>query len=228
MLTEDPAGEFPRPRPDLDPGPEACSGAGKTVIVSGGSRGLGLNWSRVSSSAGSASRRSAGVRSEFIDSVERRQKGFYWSAIDSAEFEALPGFVNEVLDRFGRIDVLVNNAGQGVEGVLPTMRVSEIVEAVDVNLTATLVLCQTCSRVMLRQGAGCVINISSINALRGQGGVRYTARQKPRWTGLRGASRVNSDLAIFASTRSPPDTLKATWSKACRRNAKVGSSGARP
>ncbi len=92
--------------------------------------------------------------------------------------------MNEVLDRFGRIDVLVNNAGQGVEGVLPTMRVSEIVEAVDVNLTATLVLCQTCSRVMLRQGAGCVINISSINALRGQGGVAIYSATKAALDGL--------------------------------------------
>jgi 3-oxoacyl-[acyl-carrier protein] reductase len=89
-----------------------------------------------------------------------------------------------VAERFGRIDVLVNNLGMAVEGVLPTMRTQDIGEAVEVNLTAALVLSQACSRVMLRQGRGCIVNISSVNAVRGHAGVAVYSATKAGLDGL--------------------------------------------
>ena len=99
--------------------------------------------------------------------------------MDGRDHDALRAFVASVVERvFGRIDVLVNNAGIAVEGILPTMQPKDIVEAVDVNLTAALMLSQACSRAMLRQGSGCIINISSVNAIRGHSGVAAYSRPK--------------------------------------------------
>jgi 3-oxoacyl-[acyl-carrier protein] reductase len=89
-----------------------------------------------------------------------------------------------IADRFGRIDVLVNNLGIAVDGVLPTMRTQDISQGVQVNLTAALVLSQACSRVMLRQGRGCIVNISSVNAIRGHTGVAVYSATKAGLDGL--------------------------------------------
>jgi 3-oxoacyl-[acyl-carrier protein] reductase len=164
---------------------DASEGVGRIAVVSGGSRGLGAELVSGFLNRGFGVATFSRTRNAFVDSTERRM-GFCWSSIDSADFATLRGFVSAVADRFGRIDVLVNNAGQGVEGVLPTMRAHDIVEAVDVNLTAALVLSQACSREMLRQGSGCIVNISSINAIRGHEGLAVYSATK---AGLDGFTR---------------------------------------
>ena len=80
--------------------------------------------------------------------------------------------------RFGGIDLLVNNAASGVDGVFPTMRDQDILAAVELNLISVLMLSKACSRMMLRRGAGCIINISSINAIRGHAGVSVYSATK--------------------------------------------------
>jgi 3-oxoacyl-[acyl-carrier protein] reductase len=114
----------------------------------------------------------------------RKRRDFYWSSVDGRDHDALRGFVNDVSERFGRVDVLVNNTGIAVEGILPTMRMSDIVAAIEVNLTAALVLAQASSRVMLRQGSGCIINISSVHSIRGHSGVAVYSATKAALDGL--------------------------------------------
>jgi 3-oxoacyl-[acyl-carrier protein] reductase len=156
------------------------------VLVTGGSRGLGAELV-----SGFLARRYAvatlsRTKTVFIEQMLQgpRKKEFCWLAMDARDGEALRGYVTEVAERFGRIDVLVNNLGMAVEGVLPTMRTQDIGEAVEVNLTAALVLSQACSRVMLRQGRGCIVNISSVNAVRGHAGVAVYSATKAGLDGL--------------------------------------------
>jgi 3-oxoacyl-[acyl-carrier protein] reductase len=161
--------------------------ARKVALVSGGSRGLGaaLVAGFLQRSYGVATMSRA--TTTFIAKTEadrQNRKHFYWTALDGRDHEALRSFVGEVAERFGRIDVLVNNAGLATEGVLPTMRPHDIVDVVEVNLTAALVLSQVCSRVMLRQGSGCIINISSINAVRGHPGVAVYSATKAALDGM--------------------------------------------
>jgi 3-oxoacyl-[acyl-carrier protein] reductase len=158
----------------------------KVALVSGGSRGLGAALVSGFIAQRYAVAALSRTRTPFIDQVLRRtrDKAFHWSAVDARDSEALRAFVTETADRFGRIDLLVNNAGIAVEGVLPTMRLREIEEAVQVNMTAALVLAQACSRVMLRQGGGCIVNISSVNAIRGRAGVSVYSATKAALDGL--------------------------------------------
>jgi 3-oxoacyl-[acyl-carrier protein] reductase len=159
----------------------------KVALISGGSRGLGAELV-----AGFLKRRYcvatlSRAKTDFIDSMlraQRRRRDFHWDAVDGRDHDALQEFVAKVVGQFGRIDVLVNNAGMAIEGVLPTMRVRDIVETVDLNLTAALVLSQVCSRVMLRQGSGCIVNISSVNAVRGRSGVAVYSATKAALDGL--------------------------------------------
>ena len=104
--------------------------------------------------------------------------------MDASDADALRGFVSGTVERFGRIDVLVNNAGIAPEGVLPTMRHAEIETVIGLNLTATVLLTQACARVMVRQGSGAIVNISSVNAIRGYAGVAVYSATKAALDGL--------------------------------------------
>ena len=160
--------------------------ARKVALVSGGSRGLGAELVSGFLDRGygvaTLSRTKTAFIAKMLRGPERRR--FHWSAVDGRDHEALRAFVKEVGERLGRIDVLVNNAGIATEGILPTMRPRDIVEAVDVNLTAALVLAQACSRLMLRQGSGCIVNISSVHAIRGHSGVAVYSATKAALDGL--------------------------------------------
>jgi 3-oxoacyl-[acyl-carrier protein] reductase len=158
----------------------------KVALVSGGSRGLGAElvsgFLRRSYQVATLSR----TKTDFITDMLRpgNRRHFHWSAVDGRDHEALRAFVRDVGERLGRIDVLINNAGIATEGILPTMRSRDIVESIEVNLTAALVLAQACSRLMLRQGSGCIVNISSVHAVRGHSGVAVYSATKAALDGL--------------------------------------------
>jgi 3-oxoacyl-[acyl-carrier protein] reductase len=182
-------------------------GARKIALISGGSRGLGA------ALVSAFSERDYGVatmsreKTKFIDEMQAGRDGarrFHWAAVDGRDHDSLRAFVADVAARFGRIDVLVNNAGLAGEGVLPTMQAHEITNVVEVNLTAALMLAQACSRVMLRQGGGCIINISSVNALRGHRGVAVYSATKAALDGLtRSLARELGERKIRVNSVAP-------------------------
>jgi 3-oxoacyl-[acyl-carrier protein] reductase len=157
---------------------------GKVALISGGSRGLGAKLV-----SGFIERRYgvatlSRTKTAFIDDMLRARKRFHWSSVDGRDHEALRAFVKEVGERLGRIDVLVNNAGIATEGILSTMREADIINTIELNLTAALVLAQACSRLMLRQGHGCIVNISSVHGIRGHSGVTVYGATKAALDGL--------------------------------------------
>jgi 3-oxoacyl-[acyl-carrier protein] reductase len=158
----------------------------KVALVSGGSRGLGASLVSGFLERGYGVATLSRTKTAFIADLlrGRKRRHFHWSAVDGRDHEALCAFVKDAGERFGRIDVLVNNAGIAMDGILPTMRTRDIVEAVEVNLTAALVLAQACSRLMLRQGFGCIVNISSVHAVRGHAGVAVYSATKAALDGL--------------------------------------------
>jgi 3-oxoacyl-[acyl-carrier protein] reductase len=182
MLMNQKVGTAPR---DRDQG--RVGGAARNVaLVTGGSRGLGAELVSGFLARQYAVATLSRTKTAFIEQILRspRKGNFCRSAVDACDNEALRRYVTRIADRFGRIDVLVNNLGTAVDGVLPTMRTQDISEAVQVNLTAALVLSQACSRVMLRQGRGSIINISSVNAIRGHTGVAVYSATKAGLDGL--------------------------------------------
>ena len=155
----------------------------RTVLISGGSRGLGAELVAGFRAQGCNIASFSRSKTAFIEALDG-SADFYWQAIDGRDHEAVRGFVNDAASRFGRVDVLVNNTGIATDAVLPLMRANDIVDMVDTNLTAALLLAQACSRVMLRQAAGCIVNISSVNAIRGHEGVAVYSATKAALDGF--------------------------------------------
>ncbi len=157
------------------------------ALVSGGSRGLGVALVGGFLSRGYAVATLSRQRTAFIDRTRAERKtrdDFLWDCVDMLDSDALRSFVARAAERFGRIDILVNNAGVAAEGVLPTARREAIEDVIEVNLTAAILLAQACARVMLRQHRGSIINISSVNAIRGRPGVSVYSATKAALDGL--------------------------------------------
>ncbi len=82
----------------------------------------------------------------------------------------------ETIDRFGRIDVLVNNAGITRDGLLIRMEEKDFTAVIDTNLKGTFLMAKAVSRQMLRQRSGRIVNLASIVGITGNAGqVNYSA-----------------------------------------------------
>jgi 3-oxoacyl-[acyl-carrier protein] reductase len=99
---------------------------------------------------------------------------------------ALRDFGRTVDGAFGRVDLLVNNGGVLHKELFLTTAPQRMQEVVATNLIAPMHLSQLCARLMMRGGGGAIVNVSSINAIRGYRGVAAYSAAK---AGLEGLSR---------------------------------------
>lgn len=159
----------------------------RLVIVTGGSRGLGAAFVQafldLGDSVATCSRTPTSAIDAWRSDPDLRER-FHYEAFDLAERERFDAFVGRVVQRFGRIDVLVNNAGVATEGVLGLVHDDDIDAVVDLNLKATLHATRVVVRRMLRQGSGRVINISSIVGVSGYRGLSVYGATKAALDGL--------------------------------------------
>ncbi len=109
---------------------------------------------------------------------------FYWRRSMARDDEALKRFVQTVAERYGGIDVLVNNAAVGRFGPFPLAGLRDIDDSLAVNLRTNLVLARLCTPHMVSRLSGCILNISSVNALRGNAGVAVYSATKAALDGL--------------------------------------------
>jgi 3-oxoacyl-[acyl-carrier protein] reductase len=159
----------------------------RTVLISGGSRGLGQAIAAHFLAAGDAVATYSRSESEFIQRAQREWGDrFLWEAVDGGDAEALKSFVRTVEKRFGGVDVLVNNAGASLEKLLPMTSPADIDKNLQLNLSSAIHLSRLVSRIMLRGEGGAIINIGSILGSRGSTGSAVYSAAK---AGLEGLTR---------------------------------------
>jgi 3-oxoacyl-[acyl-carrier protein] reductase len=84
--------------------------------------------------------------------------------------------VTQTIDRFGRLDILINNAGVGLNKPFLETTLDDWQRVLAINLTGTFLCSQAAARVMVKRGRGCIVNIASISGQRGaQGRCAYGA-----------------------------------------------------
>ncbi|MBV8224381.1 MAG: SDR family oxidoreductase [Verrucomicrobia bacterium] len=157
------------------------------VVISGGSRGLGMAIASRCLDEGYIVATYSRSASPFVKEqmeLDPNRKKFFWSEVDATDLQGVKRFVTEASERYGEIGALVNNAGIGTEGIFASMRLSDIELCIDVNLKATLYLTWFCSRFMIQRRGGCIINISSIAGIRGHSGVVVYSATKAGLDGL--------------------------------------------
>jgi 3-oxoacyl-[acyl-carrier protein] reductase len=162
-----------------DPAPEAKGLAGRVAIVTGGSRGIGLAIARSLAEAGASvvvSGRDAARLEEATKDLDACGGAVLAVAGDVAKREDADRLVEAARERFGRLDVLVNNAGITRDQLIVRMKDDDWDQVLDTNLRGVFLMIRAATRPMMRQRSGRIINISSTaGAMGNPGQVNYSA-----------------------------------------------------
>jgi NAD(P)-dependent dehydrogenase (short-subunit alcohol dehydrogenase family) len=145
---------------------------GRIAIVTGGATGIGLQMADALAELGAnvvVCGRDA-ERCERVAADLERERGVRCAGLrcDVSSSDDVTRLVAETTHRFGRIDVLVNNAGTAWADPVEDTPLRGWQKVVDVNLTGVFLCSQAVGRVMIGQGGGKIVNIASITGLRGQ------------------------------------------------------------
>ena len=153
--------------------------AGRVVIITGGTRGIGLASARLLAEDGASvvvSGRDAGRLEAVTRELEAAGKAILSVDADVAKREDADRLVEAARERFGRIDVLVNNAGMTRDQLLVRMKDDDWDQVLDTNLRGVFFMTRAVGKVMMRQRSGRIINISSTAGIMGNAGqVNYSA-----------------------------------------------------
>jgi NAD(P)-dependent dehydrogenase (short-subunit alcohol dehydrogenase family) len=135
--------------------------AGKVVLITGGGRGIGRALSERFHAEGS---RVVALDVAFGDEPAPA-RDYYSLRCDVSDHGSVQHAVGEVLDRFGAVDVLVNNAGVNVEGLVSDLDPERWRRAFDVNVTGTFLMSQAVIPTMKGQHSGRIVNAASFAAI---------------------------------------------------------------
>ncbi len=156
--------------------------ARRTVVVTGASKGLGLAVAGHLVATGYAVVGVARGTSPGFEAL--RADGATFVAADLGESAAIHALCRRILDDFGPVYGLVNNAAIGRDGILATQHERDIEAMIGLNLTAAVLMCKYLSRAMLPRGEGRIVNVSSIIAHTGFSGLSVYAATKAALVGF--------------------------------------------
>ena len=153
--------------------------SGKVAIITGAGQGIGaataLKFAREGAIVAVGDLNAAAV-SAVVDSCREIGADSVGFTVDVSNRESVEDMVGKVLDRFGRIDVLVNNAGITRDARLQKMTLTQFDDVIDVNLRGVFHVAQAVADRMVEQGTGVILNASSVVGIYGNyGQTNYAA-----------------------------------------------------
>lgn len=207
---------------------------GQTALVTGASRGIGRAVALALAECGAevvvnyAS--SPGAADAVVKDIESKGGTAYALQADVGDEAAVDALIKTVLERSGRIDVLVNNAGITRDGLLMRMKAADWNAVINLNLTGVFLCTRAVARPMLKQKSGRIINITSVVGLMGNAGQANYAAAKAGVVGLtRSAAKEMASRGITVNAVAPgfiaTDMTKDLDAEAILKDIPLGSFG---
>ncbi|WP_163325119.1 3-oxoacyl-[acyl-carrier-protein] reductase [Draconibacterium mangrovi] len=200
---------------------------GKTAIITGASRGIGKAIAVKYAQEGCDVAFTDLFEDDNMKATEEelktygvKAKGF---ASDASNFEDTDRVVNEIVKEFGRIDVLVNNAGITKDTLLMRMTEDQWDAVINVNLKSVFNFTKAAQRTMLKQRSGSIINLSSVVGVSGNAGQSNYSASKAgiigftksiaRELGSRGvrSNAIAPGFIITEMTGKIPEDARKAW-----------------
>ena len=181
----------------------------QNVIVTGGSRGLGLAMARTLAAAGFrvialARKSTEEVVAAGREAADSGRGAIEFRACDLSEVGQIGALVKTLRAEFGPLYGLVNNAGLGTSGVLSNMRDPEIQRLIQLNTVAPILLSKYVVRSMMAQRDGRIVNVASIVASTGYSGLSVYSATKASLIGFtRSLAREVGQLGITVNAIAP-------------------------
>ncbi|MBF0118388.1 MAG: SDR family oxidoreductase [Desulfobacterales bacterium] len=157
----------------------------RVCVVSGGSKGLGEGIVNSLLCEKNIVATYSRKKTAFIENcIKKYPDSFLWEEIDATNFDILNQFTKFIVSRYDKIDILINNAGIGVSGILTLTSDIDIQKAISLNLESVIYLTRACLKSMLKDRKGCIINISSITGTSGFSGMSIYSATKAALDGF--------------------------------------------
>ena len=191
---------------------------GKTVIITGSSRGIGKEIAEVFASHGAniaftyrSSDEKAKALEEELSANDCKAKGY---KSDASDFDAAQQLATDVMGEFGSIDVLVNNAGITKDNLLMRMSEEDFDNVMKVNMKSVFNLTKAVMRPMLEQRKGSIINMSSVVGVKGNAGQANYAASKAAIIGFTKSVALELGSRNIRCNAISPGFIETTMTKA--------------
>jgi short-subunit dehydrogenase len=132
----------------------------KIIIVTGATQGIGRATAKLLAKEGATVVLVARSEKDLID-LEKELPGSFAVPTDLRSKADIQNLIDKTIEEFGRIDVLVNNAGQGMYGSFESINLPEYQKIIELNVYGPLLAMQAAIPQMKKQGGGVIVNVSS-------------------------------------------------------------------